>query len=409
MEGETAMLTPPFSFDEIMAPIGVERFLAEYEDQQPLHLEGAADKFAQVMSWAKLDQLLDQSSIWSPETLQLVVDSEPVPTRDYCAAARNREGVQAMIPQPGAVQELIRRGATVVANDIQDLNPGLSAVSAALRETLGAKIQANLYMSSRRRRAFRSHCDAHDVYAVQVEGTKTWNVYEGRAQAPIHHRRFKASHRIDPDQAKGRLMMAVHMTPGDLLYLPRGWYHDALADDGGTIHVAFGAVHMVGLDVITFLFDHMLGEPGVRTNLPRPRTDDGGALAAHLARLGDRVAEVLREPDTVARVRALQLGDATPRPSYDVLGLLTATAGQCFRVRGDDVRLVGQAGRFGLLKEGSRNAIEVPAEVSDMVGWVLKRREFTRVELARAFPERQAADLDALLRDLGTMRLTEPL
>ena len=44
------MLEPPFSFDEIMAPLGAERFFAEYEGKQPLHLKGAADKFAAVMT-----------------------------------------------------------------------------------------------------------------------------------------------------------------------------------------------------------------------------------------------------------------------------------------------------------------------------------------------------------------------
>ena len=44
------MLKPPFSFDAIMAPLGAERFFAEYEGKQPLHLKGAADKFAEVMT-----------------------------------------------------------------------------------------------------------------------------------------------------------------------------------------------------------------------------------------------------------------------------------------------------------------------------------------------------------------------
>jgi hypothetical protein len=39
----------------------------------------------------------------------------------------------------------------------------------------------------------------------------------------------------------------------------------------------------------------------------------------------------------------------------------------------------------------------------------LERREFSRSELAAAFPERQAAQIEQLLRDLGAMRLTEPI
>ena len=32
------MLKSPFSFDAIMAPLGGERFFAEYEGKKPLHL-----------------------------------------------------------------------------------------------------------------------------------------------------------------------------------------------------------------------------------------------------------------------------------------------------------------------------------------------------------------------------------
>ncbi len=56
------------------------------------------------------------------------------------------------------------------------------------------------------------------------------------------------------------------------------------------------------------------------------------------------------------------------------------------------IRLVQQGGRFGLVREGSRAATEVPADVSAMVGWVLERPEFSLAELAAAFPERQAGE-----------------
>ena len=31
------MLQPPFSFDDIMAPIGADAFMADYEGKKPLH------------------------------------------------------------------------------------------------------------------------------------------------------------------------------------------------------------------------------------------------------------------------------------------------------------------------------------------------------------------------------------
>ena len=88
------MLKSPFSFDAIMAPLGAERFFAEYDGKKPLHLKGAADKFAEVMTWGKLNDLLGQATIWSQHSLQLVLDKDPIPAARYAAPAIGRDGGQ---------------------------------------------------------------------------------------------------------------------------------------------------------------------------------------------------------------------------------------------------------------------------------------------------------------------------
>ena len=198
------MLKPPFSFDAIMAPLGAERFFAEYEGKQPLHLKGAADKFAEVMTWARLNDLLGQATIWSQQSLVLVLDKDPIPPARYCAPASGRDGGQVLRPDPDKVKDFLRRGATLVANDIDHLSPGLTAFADAMEQALGGKVQGNLYLSSRRRQGFGAHFDTHDVYAVHVEGTKTWHVYEGRATDPIAHPMFKNLGREHHEQGQGR-------------------------------------------------------------------------------------------------------------------------------------------------------------------------------------------------------------
>ena len=403
------MRTPAFSFDEIMAPLGVERFLAEYEGKKPLHLKGSPDKFAEVMTFAKLGDILSQATIWSQSSLQLVLDKKPIPTASYCAAAAGRDGGQVMRPDPDKVQEYLKRGATLIANDIDHLNRGMTAFAHAMEQELGGMVQGNLYLSSRRRQGFAAHFDTHDVYAVHVEGTKTWHVYEGRAVDPIAHAMFKSYGQEHHDKAKGELLMDVHMEPGDILYLPRGQYHDAIADEGGAVHIAFGVTYPIGLDVVTMLYERMMYEPVFRANLPRPDgAGDDRALTERLRVLADGIATVLAAPKTLEQIKVMQRGYHYPRHAYDLPGLLTEAADERYRVRSAGIRLVQQGGRFGLVQEGSRAATEVPADVSAMVGWVLERQQFSRNELAEAFPERQA-QLDSLLRDLGAMRLTEPI
>jgi bifunctional lysine-specific demethylase and histidyl-hydroxylase MINA len=403
------MPRPAFSFDEIMAPLGVERFFAEYEGRRPLHLKGRPDKFAEVMTWAKLGDLLSQATIWSQSSLLLVLDKKPIAAASYCASGPGRDGGQVMRPDPGKVQEYLRRGATLIANDVDHLNAGMTAFAQAMEQALGGKVQGNLYLSSRRRQGFAAHFDTHDVYAVHVEGTKTWHVYEGRAADPIAHPMFKSYGQEHHDKAKGELLMDVHMEPGDLLYLPRGQYHDAIADEGGAVHVAFGITYPIGLDVVSMLFERMMHEPEFRANLPR--LDGGGdqALTERLRVFADRIATALTEPKMVEQIKVMQRGFHYPRHAYELPALLAESADERYRVRAGGIRMVQQGGRFGLVREGERAATEVPADVSAMVSWVLERQQFSRHELAQAFPERGSAQVDSLLRDLGAMRLTEPV
>jgi bifunctional lysine-specific demethylase and histidyl-hydroxylase MINA len=273
-------------------------------------------------------------------------------------------------------------------------------------------VQGNLYLSSRRRQGFAAHFDTHDVYAMHVEGTKTWHIYEGRAIDPIAHKAFKGYGQEYHDKAKGELLMDVHMEPGDLLYLPRGQYHDAIADEGGAVHIAFGITYPIGLDIVSMLFERMMYEPVFRANLPRLDGPDGAgdqALRERLRVLADGIATVLAEPKTIEQIKVMQHGFHYPRHAYDLPGLLAAAAEERYRVRAGGIRMVQQGGRFGLVREGERAATEVPADISAMVGWVLERKQFSRDELAEAFPERKSAQLDGLLRDLGAMRLTEPI
>ncbi|MEZ5934402.1 MAG: cupin domain-containing protein [Alphaproteobacteria bacterium] len=398
------MLELPFNFDDVLAPIGADAFMAEYEGKKPLHLKGAADKFAKVMTWSLLNDLLGQATIWSGESLLLVLDKEQVPPQAYCTPAIGRDGGKVIRPDPAKVQSHLKKGATLVANDIDHLSTGLTAFSKCMEQALGAKIQGNLYCSSKRRPGFAAHFDTHDVYAVHVEGTKTWHIYEGRAEDPIAHPMFKSLTREHHEKAKGELLMDVVMEPGDLLYLPRGQYHDAIADEGGAVHIAFGATYPIGMDVMSMLFDLALAEPVFRANLPRPGK---GGLDERLARLADKIGDILKKPGTAAAITAFQKGFAYPRHSYDLPGLLETPLEPSYKVTADNIRLIEQGGRYGLVKEGSRNAVEVPGEISDMVDWVLKRQHFSRGELVKAFPNRPAKALDKLLTDLGNMRLTE--
>ena len=63
------------------------------------------------MTWAKLNDLLGQATIWSHNTLKLLLDKEPIPAA-RCTTARSTATAGRCSADSSKVKEYLRRGAT---------------------------------------------------------------------------------------------------------------------------------------------------------------------------------------------------------------------------------------------------------------------------------------------------------
>lgn len=106
------------TLQDLLAPIAPERFFAEFHDRQPLHIQGHPARFADVLDWAGINRLLDMSHIWTETSLKLVLDSAPVPPVQYSVKATSRDGASVLQPVAAKVQDWVRRGASIVMNDV---------------------------------------------------------------------------------------------------------------------------------------------------------------------------------------------------------------------------------------------------------------------------------------------------
>jgi ribosomal protein L16 Arg81 hydroxylase len=397
---------------DLLAPVTPEQFFAEYHDRKPLHVRGGAAKFAHVLSWRQINRLLDMTHIWSGHSLQLVMDGTPVPPEQYCGRATSRDNAQVLQPEAAKVRDWVKRGASVVMNDVDSLTPGLAAVSAALEGAGLGKAQGNVYISWKSHKAFPAHYDTHEVWAVQVEGEKTWNLWEGRADWPIAHPVFRSQPQAQHEQAKGRIRERVLMQPGDLLYLPRGWYHDALAEAPASVHIAYGVHAPLGMDLLNILLERALYDAEFRKPLPR---QDGSAaarfaLTSRAGALGQRLAELCREPK-VMEVLERFVGDYRfSRGGNDLLaarGIAPAT-GPATDVEAPSWRVLAvgakpvRRGAEWLLKTGQGTLPLQGAEV-EAAGWVLARPDVAEAELRAAHPGIDAAALLGRLCDAGLL------
>jgi ribosomal protein L16 Arg81 hydroxylase len=372
------------SFADIIAPVLEDEFFSEYFDKAPLHIKGKPDKFASIMSWQALNGILDMTSIWGSLTLGLHLDGDYIKPVNYCVPGPDRNDQQGMMPVTKKVHDYLAQGATLVCNKVDRLTPAMSSFARIIEETFECKVQANLYCSWRERKAFSSHFDKHGVWAIQAEGSKRWLVYKGRADNPIHHDRSPVFDKEYHQKARGKVLMDIVMRPGDLLYIPHGQYHDALAMSGGTIHLTYGTYPVIGMDLLTEAYESALDVSAFRAPFPRFSGEGGeDAWDAHIDDLANRVADIIRGPDFHQHMKDYQRNYRQDRGRFELPGSI---ANPDYRRITDGLKIVRQNGAWILASK--TDAVEIPKGGDKMIAWMLEQDHFSREQFDKAFAKK---------------------
>ena len=145
---------------------------------------------------------------------------------------------------PAAVLQRMRDGYGVALGDAHRWHAPLAAWVWGLEGALHRRITANIYRTDPRAPAFPPHYDQQDVVALQVEGRKRWRVHAPVLPWPTHHHPCPREGVVP-----GPVVLDAVLEPGDLLVLPRGFVHEAIAVGGPSLHVSLSALPWTLLDL----------------------------------------------------------------------------------------------------------------------------------------------------------------
>jgi lysine-specific demethylase/histidyl-hydroxylase NO66 len=194
-------------------------------------------------------------------------------------------------------------GATIVIQGLH-LNRAETAVFCrALEGALGHPVQANAYYTPRGSQGLAVHHDTHDVFVLQIAGEKRWLVYEPVLDLPLKEQRYSSEL-----GGPGEPVIDTVLRPGDTLYLPRGWLHEARTSEVDSLHLT------VGINVYTWLDAFHDALRDVEGELAFRRSVDGDQSAP--AELLELLGERLSSPDAVRRRKEARL-ERRRRPVLD--------------------------------------------------------------------------------------------
>ena len=394
------------TFREMLAPVSAEAFFERHYDCKPLHIPGGDGKFASVFSWDALNALLNMPNVWTGRTVKLARDGDTLPAEAFCRPVYGREGQTVLEADPAKVRGHLRDGATLVLDFVECLSPPVASVAAAMQVWFGGPTTCNLYCSWQAQQGFASHFDTTDVIVLQIAGRKTWRVYEGRFEHPVEAPGFETTGFPQDfhERNKGAVTMTPELTPGDLLYLPRGQYHDALASSEASLHLTFGVTQATGHDVLMQLSDAFVDDPLFRK--PFPPSDDEAAHDAHIRALADRMRDIIADPSSSEALRRFQ-HDRAFLFCYPQYALPGRDEPAIYRVQGLGARLVRRGAGHQLQTESGKAALgEADAKLAE---WVLSRDFFSADELAEAAGRHGLADAGAAAGSLQNAGLIAPI
>ncbi|MGW1107082.1 cupin domain-containing protein [Streptomyces sp. NPDC002540] len=318
--------------------LGGDTFLAQTYNRSYALFPGSADMVG-LLSWHDLNRIIATQRL-EPPRLRLSVDGEMVPVHRYAVPTTNRRAVTWSRIQPAELHTQLRNGASLVLDSIEKIHPPIGAAAEGLERFLGVPVQVNAYASWTEREGFGLHWDDHDVIVVQVHGSKRWRLYGATREAPT----FRDVE--SPEKPDGDPVVDIVLVPGDVLYLPRGWWHAVTADQGTeSLHLTFGLVSHTGADLLHWVVDQLRSVLALRKDIPRfaslpDQTDFIAGLRRELLddladpRLVERWAESI---DTTHHGHAI--------PSLPYVGGLPARPEIAVRLTAPRARLVENGGR----------------------------------------------------------------
>ncbi|HEX3446001.1 MAG TPA: cupin domain-containing protein, partial [Chthoniobacterales bacterium] len=241
---------------QLIQPLTTQEFFSSYWEKKPLVLSRQSpDTYRELLSLDDVDSALTEMGARYPDIT--LATGEKIPNSGEFTFADGSI-------DPVAVFKLFSKGTSIVLSNMQRKLPKLTALCRSLTAETSIPFQANLYLTPPRSQGFRLHYDTHDVFILQIAGSKNWRIYGSPVELPARGRGY-STFKEDP----GALSDKFVLQQGDLLYMPRGWYHEAISDESTSLHITLGVNSLTWSD---FLFEALgsacLKDVSFRRSLP---------------------------------------------------------------------------------------------------------------------------------------------
>mmetsp|Transcript_24214 Transcript_24214/g.57140 ORF Transcript_24214/g.57140 Transcript_24214/m.57140 type:complete len:632 (-) Transcript_24214:1011-2906(-) len=225
-------------FQAILAPITLEEFYDEYFEKKPLVVTARPDnlnraRFSNLLSLESIKALSKKHSLYYGRDLNVTKykkGTDGVKRRitldkiDNDNHDQDDDEPSGVLVDNSELWSNYDKGCTIRLLCPHKYNDAVQSLLSTLEHEFHCMVGANAYLTPpRSSQGFAPHYDDIDAFCLQLEGSKRWKVYEPTVELPR-----TSSEDFTPEDLEGiEPVLDVTLEEGDLLYMPRGWIHQA--------------------------------------------------------------------------------------------------------------------------------------------------------------------------------------
>ena len=197
------------------------RFLSDVFGTRP-EVTASGQDYSWLGSLDAFDHLINDTLLPSA-AFRLVKDGKPIAKKHYTRKFGAQPDEAIKVADPALVFDLFGDGATIVLEGIHRYSAPVRDLCRDLERELRSGTQVNVYITPPGAQGFATHVDSHDVFVVQVFGTKHWLVHDS-----------------SDVEGEGDPLIERDLQVGDCLYIPKGFPHSATTGTSASAHLTIG-------------------------------------------------------------------------------------------------------------------------------------------------------------------------
>ncbi len=278
--------------DYLLAPKSSTEFFEQFAEQKPFIIRrNNPDYYQQLLRYQDILRFFERQDLAYPG-IRIVNQGTEIPAQHYSNNVDYKNGqlqFRDLVKTKLLASHFLDQGHSIIIYQSQQSIPQVGAFCEQLQQVFRHPVQANIYLTPPKSKGFGLHFDNHDLFVLQLSGSKHWKVFNRPYHLPYEEEKDQ---NILQQAVHSGCMIDEELYEGDLIYIPRGYVHEVESRANSSIHMTVGLKALRWKKILERISHYAERDTFLRRTLPT-NVYDAQNLAAHKQAFKDYLSDLV--------------------------------------------------------------------------------------------------------------------